>query len=53
MAQQDEGTICALTEQGNLGLGVTKPSDDQERADLKRRLEELEREAARKQQNRR
>lgn len=54
MAREDEGTMCALTEQGNLGLGVHKGNDDAERETLRRRLEELEKNDQRtKQQNRR
>jgi len=43
MAREDEGTLCALTEQGDLGLGVHKGSDEAEREALRRRLEEIER----------
>ena len=50
MMQNDEGTVCALTEQGDLGLGVHKPTDAKEREDLKRRLNEMEEESRRQQQ---
>lgn len=43
MAREDEGTLCSLTEQGNLGLGVHKANDEAEREGLRRRLEEMER----------
>ena len=35
--------LCAITEQGSLGLGVHKPQNDQEREALKRKLEEMQR----------
>lgn len=43
MLQNDnQGTLCALTEQGDLGLGVHAVENEKERADLKRRLNEMQ-----------
>ena len=43
MLQNDnQGTLCALTEQGDLGLGVHAVENEEERADLKRRLNEMQ-----------
>lgn len=37
--------LVALTEQGDLGLGVHRVSDEKERADLQRRLNEMQEQA--------
>ena len=33
--------MCAITEQGDLGLGINKPQNDQEREALRKKLEEM------------
>lgn len=53
MTQHDEGQVCALTEQGNFGLGAHKVTDDKEREDLKRRLNEMDQQARQQEQHKR
>ena len=53
MTQHDEGQVCALTEQGNFGLGAHEVTDEKERADLKRRLDEMDRQARQQNQHKR
>lgn len=43
MYKADEGEMVCLTEVGDMGLGVHKPQNDQEREALKRKLEEMQR----------
>lgn len=38
----NETELCAITEQGSLGLGVHKANNDQEREALRRKLEEMQ-----------
>lgn len=53
MAQHDEGQVCALTEQGNFGLGAHKVTDDKEQEELKKRLNEMNQQSRQNDQNKR
>ena len=48
--EENQGTMCAITEQGDLGLGVHQGSNEQERAELQRRLNEMQRQTTGTQQ---
>jgi hypothetical protein len=41
MHKSDEGEMVCLTEVGDMGLGITKPQNDQEREALRKKLEEM------------